>query len=171
MEPNIEKLYTKQDIDHRLRELASVISADYINRPISIIVVLNGAFLFAADLLRYLPSDTTIDFVGVSTYRGGTTSRDIKVTKELSTNFNNRHVILIEDILDSGKTLSWLALKIKDHQPASFKTCVLLDKPGNRVTPYEADYVAFTIENYFVVGYGMDWDEKYRGLDYIGIVK
>ena len=167
-----EVLFTEAQLKARVQELARQIERDYAGKEIMLISVLRGSFIFMADLCRAIDLPCTLDFMAVSSYGKGTSSSgQVQITKDLSEDISGRHIIVVEDILDSGNTLSYL-LKILEHRhPASIRLCTLLDKPERRVVPVQADYVGFTIPDEFVVGYGLDYAEKYRNLPYIGVLK
>ena len=167
-----EILFTEEQLKTRVQEIAHEIERDYQGKEIMLISVLRGSFIFMADLCRAIDLPCTLDFMSVSSYGKGTTSSgQVQITKDLSEDITGRHIIVVEDILDSGNTLSYL-LKILQHRhPASIRLCTLLDKPDRRVKPVEVHYSGFTIPDAFVVGYGLDYAEKYRNLPYIGIVK
>ena len=167
-----EILFSEDQLQARVREIAQEIERDYAGKEIMLISVLRGSFIFMADLCRALDLPCTLDFMSVSSYGKGTTSSgQVQITKDLSEDISGRHIIVVEDILDSGNTLSYL-LKILQHRhPASVRLCTLLDKPERRVKPVEVHYCGFTIPDAFVVGYGLDYAEKYRNLPYIGILK
>ena len=137
-----------------------------------LIGVLRGSFVFMADLCRAIDLPCTLDFMSVSSYGKGTSSSGrVQITKDLSEDITGKHVIVVEDILDSGNTLSYLLELLKARKPASIRLCTLLDKPDRRVKPVEVHYSGFSIPDAFVVGYGLDYAEKYRNLPYIGILK
>ena len=167
-----EVLFSEEQLKNRVQEIARQITADYQGKEIMLISVLRGSFVFMADLCRAIDLPCTLDFMAVSSYGKGTKfSGQVQITKDLSEDISGRHIIVVEDILDSGNTLSYL-LKILDHRrPASIRLCTLLDKPDRRVKPVEVHYSGFTIPDAFVVGYGLDYAEKYRNLPYIGILK
>ena len=167
-----EILFSEEQLKTRVQEIAHEIERDYQGKEIMLISVLRGSFIFMADLCRAIDLPCTLDFMSVSSYGKGTTSSgQVQITKDLSEDITGRHIIVVEDILDSGNTLSYL-LKILQHRhPASIRLCTLLDKPDRRVKPVEVHYSGFTIPDAFVVGYGLDYAEKYRNLPYIGIVK
>ena len=167
-----EILFTEEQLKTRVQEIAHEIERDYQGKEIMLISVLRGSFIFMADLCRAIDLPCTLDFMSVSSYGKGTTSSgQVQITKDLSEDITGRHIIVVEDILDSGNTLSYL-LKILQHRhPASIRLCTLLDKPDRRVKPVEVHYSGFTIPDAFVVGYGLDYAEKYRNLPYIGILK
>lgn len=166
----MEVLFTRQQIADRTREIGAQITADYAGRtdgqPIVLIGVLKGAAIFLADLARAIDVDNTFDFVAVSSYgRGQVSSGAVKLIKDIDDSIEGKHVIIVEDILDTGLTLSYLRGLMLQHKPASLKIATCLDKPARRLVPLEADYVAFKIPNQFVIGYGMDYAERYRGVD------
>ena len=167
-----EVLFTQEELEKRVRELAAQITADYQGKEIILISVLRGSFVFMADLCRSIDLDCTVDFMAVSSYGGGTSSTgQVQITKDLSGDIAGKHVIVVEDILDSGNTLSYLLKLLEQRKPASIRLCTLLDKPERRTKPVEVSYSGFTIPDAFVVGYGLDYAEHYRGLPYIGILK
>lgn len=167
-----EVLFTQEELEKRVRELAAQITADYQGKEIILISVLRGSFVFMADLCRSIDLDCTVDFMAVSSYGGGTSSTgQVQITKDLSGDISGKHVIVVEDILDSGNTLSYLLKLLEQRKPASIRLCTLLDKPERRTKPVEVSYSGFTIPDAFVVGYGLDCAEHYRGLPYIGILK
>src|SRR6201992_2790725 len=160
----MEILFTKQQIADRTREIGAQITADYAGQSIVLIGVLKGAAIFLADLARAIGVDNTFDFVAVSSYgRALVSSGQVKLIKDIDNPIEDKHVILVEDILDTGLTLSYLRQLMLQHKPASLKIATCLDKPDRRLVPIEADYVCFKIPNRFVVGYGMDFAEGYRG--------
>lgn len=167
-----EVLFTQEELEKRVRELAAQITADYQGKEIILISVLRGSFVFMADLCRSIDLDCTVDFMAVSSYGGGTSSTgQVQITKDLSGDISGKHVIVVEDILDSGNTLSYLLKLLEQRKPASIRLCTLLDKPERWTKPVEVSYSGFTIPDAFVVGYGLDYAEHYRGLPYIGILK
>lgn len=167
-----EVLFTQEELEKRVRELAAQITADYQGKEIILISVLRGSFVFMADLCRSIDLDCTVDFMAVSSYGGGTSSTgQVQITKDLSGDISGKHVIVVEDILDSGNTLSYLLKLLEQRKPASIRLCTLLDKPERRTKPVEVSYSGFTIPDAFVVGYGLGYAEHYRGLPYIGILK
>ncbi len=166
----MQVLYTKDQIADRTREIGAQITADYAGQSIVLIGVLKGAAIFLADLARAIQVDNTFDFVAVSSYgRARVSSGAVKLIKDIDNPIEGKHVIIVEDILDTGLTLSYLRGLMLQHKPASLKIATCLDKPERRLVPIEADYVAFKIPNQFVIGYGMDYAERYRGVDDIRI--
>jgi hypoxanthine phosphoribosyltransferase len=166
----MEILISKQQIADRTREIGEQITKDYEGKSIVLIGVLKGAAIFLADLARAIQVDNTFDFVAVSSYgRARVSSGAVKLIKDIDNPIESKHVILVEDILDTGLTLSYLRGLMLQHKPASLKIATCLDKPERRLVPIEADYVAFKIPNQFVIGYGMDYAERYRGVEDIRI--
>ena len=167
-----EVLFSEEQLKNRVQEIARQITADYQGKEIMLISVLRGSFVFMADLCRAIDLPCTLDFMAVSSYGKGTkSSGQVQITKDLSEAITDRHIIVVEDILDSGNTLSYLLKILENRHPASIRLCTLLDKPDRRVKPVQVHYSGFTIPDAFVVGYGLDYAEKYRNLPYIGILK
>ena len=161
----MDVLFTQLEIAARVREIGAQISAEYAGESIVLIGVLKGAAIFLADLARAITVDNTFDFVAVSSYgRARVSSGAVKLIKDIDNPIEGKHVILVEDILDTGLTLSYLRGLMLQHKPASLKIATCLDKPERRLVPIEADYIAFKIPNQFVIGYGMDYAEIYRNL-------
>ena len=167
-----EVLFSEEQLKNRVQEIARQITADYQGKEIMLISVLRGSFVFMADLCRAIDLPCTLDFMAVSSYGKGTkSSGQVQITKDLSEDITDRHIIVVEDILDSGNTLSYLLKILENRHPASIRLCTLLDKPDRRVKPVQVHYSGFQIPDAFVVGYGLDYAEKYRNLPYIGILK
>jgi hypoxanthine phosphoribosyltransferase len=161
----MDVLFSKEQIAERVTAIGQQISKDYEGHAIVLIGVLKGAAIFLADLARSIEVDNTFDFVAVSSYgRARVSSGAVKLIKDIDNPIEGRHVILVEDILDTGLTLSYLRGLMLQHKPASLKIATCLDKPERRLVPIEADYVCFRIPNRFVIGYGMDFAERYRGV-------
>jgi len=161
----MEILYSHQQIAERVKELGDQISKDYAGQSVLLIGVLKGAAIFLSDLARAIHVDNSFDFVAVSSYgRARVSSGAVKLIKDIDNPIEGKHVILVEDILDTGLTLSYLRGLMLQHKPASLKIATCLDKAERRLVPIEADYVAFQIPNRFVIGYGMDYAEHYRNL-------
>ena len=173
MNPDIEEIiFSGEHIQERVRQLGEQISKDYAGERVVCIGVLKGCFVFMADLVRSITTDCDIEFMAVSSYGSGTTSSGaVRITKDLSCNIEGRHVLIIEDILDSGITLSYLKKFLEQRCPKSIKICTLFDKPARRKADILSDYVGFICPDAFIVGYGLDYDEKYRNLPYIGVLK
>jgi len=165
-------LVSEEELQAKVQELGAAIAADYADKNPLIISVLKGATVFVADLIRTMDIHLGIDFIATSSYGDSDTSTGVvRILKDLETSVSGRHLVVVEDIVDTGHTLSYLLEMLKNRQPASIKLCVLLDKPERRTVPIEADYVGFTIPDYFVVGYGLDFAEKYRNLPFVGVLK
>ena len=165
-------LFNEEQLKARVREIAGQIDRDFAGKEPMLISVLRGSFIFMADLMRSITLPCTVDFMAVSSYGAGTTSSgQVKITKDLSESIEGRDIIVVEDILDSGNTLSYLLQILQARHPASMKLCTLLDKPDRRIKPVHVDYSGFSIPDEFVVGYGLDFAEKYRNLPYIGVLK
>lgn len=170
---NVKILIEKEQVEKRIIELAEQISKDYNGEDITIICVLKGAAYFALDLSKKIKkSDVIMDFVKVSSYGKNQreTTGNINFKLDISENIEGKNVIIVEDIIDSGITLNYLYNYLNKKNPKTLKICVLLDKKERRVKPIKVDYTGFEIDNKFVLGYGLDYDEKYRNLEYIGIV-
>lgn len=166
-------LFDDVTITSRVAQLGREISLDYRGQGHSLLVVgvLKGAAIFMADLVRCIDLPLTIDYMAVSSYRSGTcTSGTVNVHKDLDTEIEGRHVLLVEDIVDSGLTLSYLYNLLQNRRPASLRVCVLLDKPSRRLEPFRPDYCGFEIPDVFVVGYGLDYNERFRHLPYIAVL-
>lgn len=170
---DVEKvLFSEEELRQKVQELGKQIEADYAGQEIMLIGVLRGSFIFMADLCRAINLPCTLDFMSVSSYGKGTkSSGQVQITKDLSEDITGRNIIVVEDILDSGNTLSYLLKVLANRNPASIRLCTLLDKPERRVKPVEVHYQGFEIPDAFVVGYGLDYAEMYRNLPYIGILK
>ena len=173
LEQDIDRvLFTEEQLQARVAEIAAQIDRDYAGKQPLLVSVLRGSFVFMADLVRQIHLPCTVDFMAVSSYGSGTSSSgQVKIVKDLSEHIEGRDLIVVEDILDSGNTLSYLLQLLQARRPASVRLCTLLDKPSRRTKPVELHYSGFTIPDYFVVGYGLDYDEKYRNLPYIGVLK
>lgn len=173
LEQDIERvLFSEEELKTRVAEIAAQIDEDYAGREPMLISVLRGSFIFMADLVRSISLPCKLDFMAVSSYGAGTTSSgQVKITKDLSESIEGRDIIVVEDILDSGNTLSYLLQLLQARHPASIRLCTLLDKPSRRTKPVQADYTGFVVDDLFVVGYGLDYAENYRNLPYIGILK
>ena len=173
MENDIAKiLLTEEQIQNRIRELGEVLTAEYTGKDPVIVGVLKGVVVFYADMLRQIKVPCQIDFMWISSYKG-TNSSGMTVRHDISADIRGRHVLILEDIFDTGNSLSYTVEHLLRKEPASLKICTLLDKPSRR-TPgitLQADYVGFTVPNEFVVGYGLDYNEHYRNLSYVGVLK
>lgn len=165
-------VYSEQEIKEIVAELAQRISADYEGKNLFAIIILKGSFVFAADLIRQLTVPCQVDFMAVSSYGNQTTTTgNVRITKDLTVSIEDRDVLVIEDILDSGVTLSNTLKILSARSPRSLELCALLDKPARRRVPVTAKYIGRQVEDEFIVGYGLDYAEHYRDLPYIGILK
>lgn len=163
-------LFSAEDIKTRVTEMGKILTEDYKNKNPLLICPLKGSFMFFSDIAREIKIPCEIDFMAVSSYNSNTVSSgEIKILKDLTQNINGRHVLIIEDIIDTGLTLYNLKKMLSSRNPKSLKICTLLDKPSRRIAEITGDYCGFVIPNKFVVGYGMDLNEKYRNLPFIGI--
>jgi len=163
-------LITETQLARRVRTLACEIERDFHGREMVVISLLNGTVMFLADLLRHLNLPLRLDFLGVSSYGEGSESGQLIFTKELRLDVRGRDVLLVDDILDTGQTLNRVLPKLRALKPRRTKICVLLDKPARRVEKIEADYIGFTVPDEFVVGYGLDFAERYRNLPFVGVL-
>ena len=173
MERDIERvLISEEQLQARIRELGEILTEEYKDKNPVIVGVLKGVVVFYADMIRQIKVKSQIDFMWISSY-SGTNSSGMLVRQDLSNNIEGRHVLILEDIYDTGNSLDFTYRHLMAKNPASLKICTLLDKPERRKPgiTLQADYVGFTIDNYFVVGYGLDYDEKYRNLPFVGILK
>lgn len=168
---NIRTLITAEAIADKVRELGAKISEDYRGQELVLVPVLNGSFIFAADLARAIDVPLEIDFFGCSSYEGSSTTGVVKTTLDLSSPIEGKHVIVVEDIVDTGLTMSYMLENLETRHPASLKLASLLHKPARTKVPIEIDYLGFTIEDVFAIGYGLDYDEKYRNLPYLGVLE
>lgn len=173
MEQDMQQiLFTQAQVAGRIREMAREITRDYAGKAPLVVGILRGSFIFMADLVRQVELPLHLDFMSASSYGAGTVSSgQVNIRLDLQEDIAGRDVLLVEDILDTGNTLSKLVAELQARGPASLKLCVLLDKPDRRTKPIQADYVGFTIPDAFVVGCGLDYDQRYRNLPYIGILK
>ena len=173
MADKIRVLLTEAEVDKRINEVAETISRDYEGKQIHLICILKGGVFFTCELSKRLTVPVTMDFMSVSSYGSGTVSSGIvKIIKDLDEPLEGKHVLIVEDIIDSGQTLAYLIEVLKQRNPQDIRLCTLLDKPERRVKKQvKVDYTCFTIPDEFVVGYGLDYDQKYRNLPYIGVVE
>lgn len=172
MAEKIGVLISATEVESKIQEMADAISKEYEGKTVHIIGVLKGSVFFMCELAKRLTIPVTMDFMSVSSYGDGTKSSGIvKLVKDLDESIEGREVVLIEDIMDSGRTLSYLVKVLKERKPASFKVITLLDKPDRRVVEIEPDMTGFVIPDRFVVGYGLDCAQKYRNLPYIGVIE
>jgi hypoxanthine phosphoribosyltransferase len=165
-------LISEEEIHARIAELGAQLTADYADKNPIFLGVLRGVVIFYADMVRAVPIPCEFDFMAVSSYGSGTeTSGNVNITKDMSIDIKGRHVVILEDVLDTGLTLQAVVKLLHQRGPASIRICALLDKPARRRVDITADYTGFTIPNEFVVGYGLDFDDQYRNLPYVGVLK
>ena len=166
----MQTLITSDDIARRVREMAAEIRRDHLD-DLHLVCVLKGSFIFASDLMRAIPGRVTVDFIAVSSYGGGTSSSgEVRLQKDLDTGIEGRGVVIVEDIADSGLTMTYLQDVLRTRTPKTLRTACLLSKPSRRVVPVQVDYIGFELDDKFVVGYGLDHDGAHRNLPYIGVV-
>ena len=174
MEKAIEKvLISESQIKDKVKETAQRITIDYEHKNLTIVSILNGSLVFLSDLIRLIPFPVKIDTIRVSTYTGDSTfpQKEADIINKISLDIKNEHVLIVDDILDTGRTLTKIMQMIKEHNPLSLKVCVLLNKPVRREIEIIPDYCCFEVEDKFVVGYGLDYDNKYRNLPYVAVLK
>ena len=173
MYEDIESVLLDRDTIHaRIKEMAAELEKDYRGESVVMICILRGASVFFCDLVRELDLDVRFEFMSVSSYGAGTTSSgEVRIVKDINAPLSGKNVIIVEDIIDSGNTLSYLKRLLEQRNPKSLKICALLDKPSRRKVELQGDYVGFTVEDKFLVGYGLDYAEKYRNLKDIGVLK
>ncbi len=172
MEHDIERvLITEEEIERHVAEVGKKISEDFAGKDPVFVGVLKGCFIFMADLMRHVSIHCSVDFMAVSSYAGTTSTGAVKILKDLKSDIEGRHLILVEDILDSGVTLNYLKNYLMVRKPASITVATLMDKPARRKADIYADYSCFEVPDAFVVGYGLDYNERYRNLPYIGVLK
>lgn len=172
MAHRLSTLISEEDLTARIREMAAKISEDYTGKDLHLICILKGGAYFMTELSKYITVPVTIDFMAVSSYGSKTVSSGIvKIIKDHDEPIENRDVLVVEDIVDTGFTLSYLMEILRDRKPASLKLCAMLNKPDRRVREVQIDYCGFDIPDKFVVGYGLDYDQHYRNLPYIGVIE
>lgn len=164
-------LISKEQLQERIEALGREISADYKGKKPLFVGILRGCIMFYADLLKEISVDCTMDFMCLSSYSGTSSTGEVRTMLDLRESIKGRHVVIVEDIVDTGLTLDYLMKNLKHRGAASIEICCLLDKPANRKTDIHPKYIGFSIENEFVIGYGLDYDELYRNLPYIGVFK
>lgn len=171
MKETVSVMISEEKVLERIREMAEQISSDFTGKQLKLICILKGSIFFTTELAKRLTLPVTLDFMSVSSYGAGTESSGrVKIVKDLDESIKDEHVLVIEDIIDSGRTLSFLLELLKNRKPASLSLCTLLDKPDRRVVDVSVDYTGFEIPDEFVVGFGLDYDQRYRALPYIGIM-
>jgi len=165
-------MLTEEELDKRIRELGAQISEDYKGESIFLVCILKGAAMFACELAKRITVPVTMDFMATSSYGSGTTSSgEVKIKKDLDLPMEGANVLIVEDIIDSGNTLNFLSQLFKDRNARSVRMCTMLDKPDRREVDVDVDYTGFTIPDEFVVGFGLDYAQKYRNLPYIGVIE
>ena len=171
MSETVDVIIDEEKINKRISEMGELISKEYEGKEIHLICVLKGGTFFMCELAKRITVPVSVDFMAVSSYGDGTESSGrVKIVKDLDESIEGKDVLVVEDIIDSGRTLSYLLELLENRKPASLKLCTLLDKPDRRVCPVDVDYTGFEIPDLFVVGYGLDYAQKYRNLPYIGVV-
>jgi hypoxanthine phosphoribosyltransferase len=171
LDHEVKVLLSEEEVDKRIQEIGEQITKDYAGKTVHLVCVLKGGSFFMCELAKRINLNVSLDFMSVSSYGGDTKSSGVvKIVKDLDEPLIGKDVLVVEDIVDSGRTLSYLLEMLKDRKPASLKLCTLLDKPDRRVVDVNVDYTGFKIPDVFVVGYGLDYDQVYRNLPYIGEV-
>lgn len=168
--PKIDVLISKEDIAKRVKELGDIISRDYVGQELTVITLLRGSVIFTADLVRDISLDVIMDFMTVKSYEGTESTGEVRIIQDLEDAISGKHVLIVEDIVDTGQTLSKVYNLLKTRKPASLEICSFLDKPSRRKKEVQVKYVGYEIPDKFVIGYGLDFDQKYRQLPYIGVV-
>lgn len=172
MSERVRVLLTEEEVDKKIAEIAAQISEEYNGEAVHLICVLKGGVFFTCELAKRMTVPVSMDFMSVSSYGADTKSSGVvKIVKDLDEGIEGKNVLVVEDIIDSGRTLSYLLENLKNRKPKSLKLCTLLDKPERRVVKVDVDYTCFNIPDEFVVGYGLDYAQKYRNLPYIGVVE
>ena len=172
MSEHINVLLPEEEVDARIQAIGEQVSRDYAGRQVHLICVLKGGSFFMCELAKRITVPVSMDFMAVSSYGGGTESKGVvKIVKDLDEPIKDKDVLVVEDIVDSGRTLSYLLEMLKNRGPKSLHLCTLLDKPDRRVVDVDVDYTGFQIPDEFVVGYGLDYDQRYRNLPYIGVIE
>jgi len=172
MEVNVRTLISKEDVEKKIQEIAAKINEDYAGKELHVICILKGGVFFMCELVKHITVPVTHDFMSASSYGDGTVSSGtIKITKDLDSSIEGKDVLVVEDILDTGRTLHHLLALLRERKPSSLRLCTLLDKPDRRVIEVPVDYTGFEIPDLFVVGYGLDYAQHYRNLPYIGVIE
>ena len=167
----LKTLFSEQEIKAKIKEIGLQITQDYKDKDLTVISILKGSVVFLVDLMRAIDLYSEIDFMVVSSFDGIVSTGVVRIMKDLSISIENKDILIVEDILDSGKTLEYITTILKGRNPRSIKICTLLDKPSRRLADIKPDYSGFEVPDEFVVGYGLDYNEKYRNLPYIGVLK
>ena len=172
MAEKVNVMFSEEEVDKRIKELGEQISKDYADKEVHLVCVLRGGVFFMCELSKRITIPVSMDFMSVSSYGNDSKSSGVvKIVKDLDDSLEGKHVIVVEDIIDSGRTLSCLLEMLMERKPASLKLCTLLDKPARRVVEVPIDYTGFSVPDEFIVGYGLDYAQKYRNLPYIGVVE
>ena len=172
MSEKIRELISEEDVAKKIAEMGAQISKDYEGESVYLLCILKGGVFFTTELAKHITVPVNIDFMSVSSYGGETTSSGIvRIVKDLDTPIEGKNVLIAEDIIDTGRTLAYLMEYLKQRKPKSLKLCTLLDKPDRRVSDVKVDYTGFEIPDEFVVGYGLDYDQRYRNLPYVGVIE
>lgn len=172
MGERVEVMVSEEEVNARIKALGEQISRDYVGKQIHLVCVLKGGSFFMCELAKRITVPVSLDFMSVSSYGSETKSSGVvKIVKDLDEPIQDKEVLIVEDIVDSGRTLSYLMEMLRDRMPKSLRLCTLLDKPDRRVVPVDVNYTGFQIPDAFVVGYGLDYDQRYRNLPYIGVVR
>ncbi|MBQ5676045.1 MAG: hypoxanthine phosphoribosyltransferase [Lachnospiraceae bacterium] len=172
MAEKVNVMFSEEEVDKRIKELGEQISKDYAGKEVHLVCVLRGGVFFMCELSKRITIPVSMDFMSVSSYGNDSKSSGVvKIVKDLDDSLEGKHVIVVEDIIDSGRTLSCLLEMLMERKPASLKLCTLLDKPDRRVVEVPIDYTGFSVPDEFIVGYGLDYAQKYRNLPYIGVVE
>lgn len=164
----VHEMISENQVDERIREIAEQLNQEYAGKTLHMICILKGSVLFFAELAKYITVPVTMDFMATASYGESTVSSGLEMRKDLDEDIDGRHVLIVEDIIDSGNTLSMVKRMLAARNPASIKICTLLDKPARRETQVEVEYTGFEIPDKFVVGYGLDYAQRYRNLPYVG---
>lgn len=172
MSEKISVLISEESVAKRIAEMGAQISRDYAGESVCLLCILKGSVFFTTELAKHITVPVRLDFMSVSSYGSGTTSSgNVRIVKDLDTPIEGQHVLVVEDIIDTGHTLAYLMEYLEQRRPKSLKLCTLLDKPERRVSDVRVDYTGFEIPDKFVVGYGLDYDQKYRNLPYVGVIE
>jgi hypoxanthine phosphoribosyltransferase len=167
----VDVLLSAEKLQARVAEMGAEITRDYKSKPLKLVGVLKGSFMFLADLARAIDLPIKLDFIGTSSYQGAASSGVVRITNDLSRPIEGEHVLLVEDIVDTGLTMRYLIDNLATRKPASLRVCALLEKPSRAKVPIAVDYTGFSIPDDFVVGYGLDWDGRFRNLPFIAVVR
>jgi len=171
MKDKFRVLISAEEVERRIQEIADEISRDYAGKTVHLVGILKGSVFIVTEIAKRLTIPATLDFMSVSSYEGTESTGRIKLLKDLDDSIEGKEVLIIEDIVDTGRTMSHLMKVLNAREPKSLKLCTLLDKPGRREVPVKSDYIGFSIEDLFVIGYGLDYNQKYRNLPYIGVME